>query len=424
MPFLIYNITITLFAIILSPLILALLLSTPRKRAGFWQKMGFYGKDKSSDKTIWVHAVSVGEVLAAKELIKKIKEKRADLEIILTTTTPTGMEVAKRSFDSMAQTLYFPYDFPWSVKNAIKRINPAVFITIDTEIWPNVIRGCKRHGAKVALTNGRISDKSYPSYMKWSFLINPLLAMVDLCLMQGDRDVDRIIAMGAKGDNVFLAGVMKFDREVLPVDEKRKEELRISVGISPLAKVFMLGSLHEGEEEAIKGAIKVKGEIENLSIVIAPRRVDDIGWIEKAISGTDLYVVRKSSIKIPPSVDEKRVLVIDTFGELSDLYAISDVVFVGGSLINHGGQNPIEPSAHGIAPMFGKDMKNFRDSAALLLEGGGAFIVESSDDISRHAVAVLKNDNERVSAGRRAREIVVKNRGATEKIAERILEGV
>ncbi len=420
MPYLIYNFLLYTGALILSPFIVWRLATTKKHRAGFFQKLGFY-PSRNIEKSIWIHAVSVGEVMAAEKLARKLAVKTPNFKIVITVTTPTGHEVATKKLSDIADILYFPYDFSISAKKAVQAINPATFITIDTEIWPNTMRACKRAKACVVLANGRISDRSYPRYKSLSWFFEAVLLNVDAFLMQGATDAKRIVEIGANPLRVKVTGSLKFDST--PVEaQANKEILKSSIGVGPNDKIFLLGSLHEGEEAAIRGAIKAREAFEGLKIVIAPRRIENIEWIEKALEGSDLTVTRKSCLPKVPQAEERSVLIIDTFGELSKLYSIADLVFVGGSLINHGGQNPLEPAGYGVAPMFGPSMSNFRDVAETLLNCGGAWRVTSEPEVADLAISLLNDPEKREKAGLSAKSAVDKNRGTTDITAEEILK--
>ncbi|VAX24570.1 hypothetical protein MNBD_NITROSPINAE01-619 [hydrothermal vent metagenome] len=420
MPYLIYNSLLYIGAFILSPLITWRLATTKKHRAGFSQKLGFY-PPRNREKTIWIHAVSVGEVVTAEKLARALSVKAPNFKIVITVTTPTGHEVATKKLSDIADILYFPYDFSISAKKAVQAINPAIFITIDTEIWPNVMRACKKAGACVVLANGRISDRSYPRYKSLSWFFKAVLLNVDAFLMQGETDAKRIVETGADPLRVKVTGSLKFD-STPPGTPADKETLKRLLGIGPNEKIFLLGSVHEGEETAIRGAIKAQTAFGELKIVIAPRRIENLGWIEKTLEGTGLTATRKSQMPKIPEAKEKSVLIIDTFGELSKLYSVADLVFVGGSLINHGGQNPLEPAGYGVAPMFGPSMSNFRDVAETLLGCGGAWRVENETEIENLALSLLNDPQKRKKAGASAKSAVDKNRGTTDRTAEEIVK--
>ncbi len=420
MTYIVYNLILSIGVIVLSPYIILRLATTAKYRAGFWQKLGFHSSNYET-RTIWIHAVSVGEVIAAEGLIREIAKQRPDKKIVLTITTPTGHEVAMQKVADIVDILYFPYDLPGAVRRAVKAINPELFMTVDTELWPNVIHWCQKVGASVVLVNGRISERSFPRYMKFSWFFKDTFKEFDIFLMQGALDMERIIKMGADPAKVELGGVLKFDMVTPGITDDEKINLLKSLGILDSEEVVFLGSVHEGEEEAIRGALKARVKRSSIRIVIAPRRIEDIGWIERAIAGSGLKVARKTSLAPNSPLSSNTVLVIDTFGELAKLYGIADIAFVGGSLIGHGGQNPLEPAVHGVAPMFGPDMSNFRDASRELLKSGAAWVVHNENEVEGKILSLLSDDEMRKKAGAAARATVERNRGVTAKMAKKIL---
>ncbi|MBI4667238.1 MAG: 3-deoxy-D-manno-octulosonic acid transferase [Nitrospinae bacterium] len=416
----IYNIGLLASLPLAAPYIGWRLLTRPEYRQDFFQRLGFR-TPVSGKRCIWIHAVSVGETLAAEPLIRLLSEKAPHIPITLTVSTPTGRKVAEEKLASMARILWFPYDFPGSARRAVSAINPSALVMIDTEIWPNVIKEVKAHGGKVALVNGRISDRSYPRYKKARWLLKSALARMDLFLMQGEEDARRLKDLGAGDAKVSVAGNLKFDKPHQPLDGRGRDELKMSLGLNRMEKVIFLGSIHQGEEAAIRAAFSAAERAGGARVVIAPRRVDDLGWIERSIPA-EYRLARRSQGKPAESPGVINVPVIDTFGELSRLYAVADVAFVGGSFISRGGQNPLEPAAHGVPVVFGPNMGNFRDAAAILLNSGGAHVAATEDEIIAKFVNLLADEAARAEAGRNAQKAVEANRGAVGKAVDAILE--
>ncbi|MBF0291601.1 MAG: 3-deoxy-D-manno-octulosonic acid transferase [Nitrospinae bacterium] len=416
----IYNAALTLAAPVIIPYMAARSLAKPAYRAGLSQKLGFKLPERGAP-CVWIHAVSVGEVMAAEPLVRAIHAKAPTLPITVTVTTPTGMDVAVKRFSEVARVLYFPLDFSWSARRAVFAINPAIYVTIDTEIWPNVMNVCSQAGARVVLANGRISDRSYPRYRKMKWLFGPALKNANLLLMQDDEDVRRITNLGADPSRSIVAGNLKFDGLPNPLTPEDRAATRASLGIGVNDGVVVLGSLHDGEEEAIQAFITARKRISNARLVIAPRRVDNIEWIEMALKNSGLTAVRKTAMGANPPINGSVVPVIDTFGELSRIYGIADVAFVGGSLIAHGGQNPLEPAAHGTPVVFGPDMRNFRDASKALMKAGAAVIVGSEREIADNFVSFLSDEARRKKAGAAGLDVINRNRGVADRMADRIL---
>jgi 3-deoxy-D-manno-octulosonic-acid transferase len=416
-----YNAALTLAAPAIIPYMVVRSLVKPAYRAGLPQKLGFNMPARGAP-CVWIHAVSVGEVMAAEPLVKAIRAKAPALPITVTVTTPTGMELALKRFSGVARVLYFPLDFVWAAKSAVTAINPSVYVTIDTEIWPNVMSLCAQAGAKVVMANGRVSDKSYPRYEKLKWLFEPALKKADLMLMQDAQDAERIISLGANPARVTVAGNLKFDGLAGPLSANEHASMRTSIGIGADEKIILLGSLHAGEEAAIRASISAREDFGTARLVIAPRRIEDITWIQNALEGSGLAAVRKSGMAGNPRIDPSIVPVVDTFGELSRLYAVADVAFVGGSLIRHGGQNPLEPAAHGTPVVFGPDMRNFRDICATLLKAGAGLMAQSEGELAEIFAKLLADKAARDKMGAAGLDVINRNRGVADMMAERILE--
>lgn len=412
-----YSLLARLLFIGVLPKMLYRLITSPAYRPGARQKLGF-DLPQQKEKTIWIHTVSVGEVLAVPPLIDLLSGHGK--KIVLTVTTPSGHRIAVEKLGDKTEIFYFPIDLTGAVARSVKAINPAIFATIDTEIWPNVLWAAKDHGAVTAILNGRISDRSYPRYLRFSLLFRTVLESVDLFLMQSQQDKDRIITIGADPASVTVAGNLKFDRAEEKIDDSKRESLRKALGILPDEKVVLLGSLHAGEEIAIASAAIALKNFGGGRMIIAPRRIDDIGWIEIELAKHNLTPVLQSKFIDNRAIDQSQVVVIDTFGQLASLYSIADVAFVGGSLIPHGGQNPLEPASHGVATIFGPSMENFAEATRALIAAGGAIQVEAGG-LESAMVELLSNIDKRKTMGDAARRVVEKNRGAAKLMAKKLL---
>ncbi|MDH5478331.1 MAG: 3-deoxy-D-manno-octulosonic acid transferase [Nitrospinota bacterium] len=395
------------------------MVSRPEYRAGFFQKLGYF-LPRQTKKTIWIHAVSVGETMAAAPLARMLCQRQSQFRVMFSTTTPTGQEVARAHLAPQANVFYFPFDLPGAAHRAVEAVNPAVLALVDTEFWPNVIHACAARGAPVALVNGRISDRSFSRYMKVKSLIKSSLDEVSLFMAQGPRDAERFLEMGATPDRVLAAGNLKFDQDTAPISREEKDGLRWSLGIGREDLVALLGSVHQGEEAAIAAAARVMRPGRRL--LIAPRRIDDLTWIEKTLAPYGMSIARRSANPSMEPGGHSLVPVVDTFGELNRIYAIADVAFVGGSLISHGGQNPLEPAGRGVPTLFGPDMSNFQEASAALVEAHGAFFATTEEEITRKLDSLLEDERQREEAGMAAKKVVQANMGATALAFERIME--
>jgi 3-deoxy-D-manno-octulosonic-acid transferase len=415
---LIYNAALYLGLPILAPALAWKMARQPAYRAGFFQKLGFF-IPRQTQKTIWIHAVSVGETMAALRLARLLARTQSKYRIMFSTSTPTGQEVAKRELAPDANVFYFPFDFPGATRRAAEAVNPAVLALVDTELWPNVIHACAKRGAAVALINGRISGRSFPRYKKYRRWIKPALEDISLVMAQSGRDLERFIEIGVAPQRAMLGGNLKFDQDTATISPEERGSIKKSLGIRPDELVIVLGSVHKGEEEAIGAAMGALRPGRRL--VIAPRRIENLDWIDSALRSHGAALVRRSANPIMPLADHTVVPVIDAFGELGKIYSAADVAFVGGSLIDHGGQNPLEPAGRGVPALFGPNMSNFQEASAALTAAEGAWIANSLEEIKRRMESLLSDEPARKLAGEAARNVVEANRGATALAAERIL---
>ena len=364
---------------------------------------------------LWVHAVSLGEALAVAPLLKELRARFPGRKIFVSTTTRTGQEMAAKRLGADG-TFYFPLDFAFACRRALAAIQPALVVIAETEIWPNFLREAKRAGARVVFVNGRISDRSLRGYRRWRFFVRRALSYADFFLMQTGEDARRLRELGAPPARVAVGGNLKFD---LPEPERPAflAELERAVQGAPLV---VAGSTMKGEEELLLDALLVSCEVKGPRpvLVLAPRHPERFEAVAQLLDARGLRVVRRSAWR----TDGQRpdVVLLDTLGELAGAYAAATVAFVGGSLVPHGGHNPIEPALWAKAVLFGPSMENFRSIARALVEAHGAFQVKSPQALGI-LLATLLNDPEACQrAGAAARAVVERERGASVRCAERI----
>ncbi len=377
-------------------------------RKGFFEKFGFYKRYYHTDKNFVVHCVSVGETLSAVPFLKKFSNKQKN--IVFTVTTKTGYEVARKNVSKFVQEIvFFPYDFPFAVNNFFNVIKPEAIIVVETELWPNLIFFARKLKIPVIFINGRISDRSYPNYLKYkkffkSFLDHPFF------LMQSDRDKERILSLGAKSSQVFVTGNIKYDLE-----KAGKYINKAEIGITDYDIILIAGSTHEGEEMLIINAFKeIKEQHKNLKLIIAPRHPERFEAVAALIEKSGLQYGRRSK------QDKIRdIFLLDTVGELFNFYSLADVAFVGGSLVNVGGHNIIEPASYGIPVIFGPYMQNFKDISEEFVSSNAGFCVDK-DNLVSIISELLNSEQKRMQIGNRAKEITIKNRGSLEKTIQLI----
>jgi 3-deoxy-D-manno-octulosonic-acid transferase len=357
---------------------------------------------RSGSGRIWIQAVSVGEVALCKSLVARLREKFPGRQIVISTITKTGNDLARKNFSKDAIIIYFPLDFLFIVKRAIALIKPSLYIMIETEIWPNLIKALSASGVPSMMINGRISDRSIGRYRLVRPFLKKTLEKIGIFCMQDDIDARRIMELGAPREKVAVTGNMKFDTAV-PAEIKDPGAVRATLGLNQGEELIVAGSTHEGEEDAVLGAFrKLSKEFAGLKLLIAPRHIDRAPAIRKTIESYGFG-------------SDPRVILLDRIGHLSEAYSAATIVFVGGSLIEHGGQNPIEPAYFSKPVLFGPHMFNFKYITAALLKEKAVMQVFSSEDLYEKLKLLLSDHNLRDTLGRRASKVVADNRGATDR---------
>jgi 3-deoxy-D-manno-octulosonic-acid transferase len=383
--------------------------------ANFPERMAFY-RTPAAAHDLWIHAVSVGETLAAHPVVDEIMRRRPSTTIVFTTTTITGQMQARKLFPHATVT-YFPLDFGASVKRFLAQHRPRVFATMETEIWPNVTRLSRARGLKLLLANGRISDRSFPRYQLFKPFVASVLRQYDRILARERTDRERFIAIGAPANVVETSGNVKFDY----VPDERPLEMgpRLETLIAG-RKVLVLGSTMAGEDESFMPELARFIAARNAFVIIAPRKAERFEIVAALLATTGIRFLRRSDWT-SGSAD---MLLLDTFGELAKVYRYATAAFVGGSLVpGGGGHNPIEPAAAGVPVSFGPHMSNFREIAEVFLRDGGAVESRSAGDVMAFAGRIFDDDDGvRRLMSESARRTVELNRGAAARTASHIVE--
>ena len=327
------------------------------------QRLG-YGPPRPGRPCGWIHAVSMGESIAAAPIVDGLRRLVPDLPLVMTTVTETGARVVTERFAGAVDHRFFPLDLPGAARRAVESINPAFVVCMETELWPNILRTLARRGIPVMIANGRVSDRSYPRYRAVRRLLRSVLADVRVFAMQSDEDARRILALGASPERVFVTGNIK--HEALPDAADAAERWQRLLGLGPSTPRWIAGSTHRGEEEIVLDAHgRLRAGLPNARLLIAPRHPERASEVVELVRRRGLGVVRRS--ELPRDRRADTVIVVDTVGELASMYSVSDVVFVGGSLVPGGGHNLLEPALRRKPVLFGPHTANFRESAALLL---------------------------------------------------------
>ena len=329
----------------------------------------------------WIHAVSVGEAIAAGPIVEELRRLYPELPLVMTTVTETGARVVRERYAGLAVHRYFPLDLPGAVRRVVGAIDPLFFVCMETELWPNVLRTLGQRGVPVMIANGRLSDRSFRRYRRVRTFVRRMLGDVTVFGMQTREDARRVIALGADPERVFVTGNVKTDAR--PDAAGVSDLWQRLLGLAPEEAVWIAGSTHRGEDEAVLEAhARARPSVTptRLVLVLAPRHLERVPEILALVATRGWSAVRRSQLPCPRS--ENTVVVLDTLGELAQLYSVASIVFVGGSLVPAGGHNMLEPALRRKPVLFGPHTENFRDAAALLLDAGAAAIVQDAADLA------------------------------------------
>jgi 3-deoxy-D-manno-octulosonic-acid transferase len=383
------------------------------------QRFGFVPLAPGPDR-FWVHAVSVGEVMAAVPLVAALRRRWPSTEVVVSTVTGTGAQVARTRLADAAATFVFPLDFVGATRRAVRRVRPRCFVALETELWPNLLRALATAGIPAVVANGRISDRSFRRYRRVRGLFRRVLDHVSLFAMQSEEDARRIIALGARPERVAVTGNLKMEA---PRADPGVESLWRRLLHLGDERVWIAGSTHRGEEAAILDAfLELRRDGGPLCLILAPRHPERAEEVEALARDRGLTPVRRSRLTAGAPRD---LILLDTVGELAALYAIADVIFVGGSLVPAGGHNVIEPALHAKPVVFGPHMQNFREAAALLLQAGAARQVPDAARLVPALRQLLADGEARRRLGEAAWHAVSAHQGACERTLEaleRLLE--
>ncbi|MCX5880937.1 MAG: 3-deoxy-D-manno-octulosonic acid transferase [Deltaproteobacteria bacterium] len=366
---------------------------------------------------LWVHALSVGEVLSAVSLARTLKQKYPDRSIVFSASTLTGFETASRLLQNdLNAVFYFPYDLIFSVRSVINRIHPALVVIVETDIWPNFLFEMKRRLIPVVLVNARLSDRSYSGYRRFSKWTSPVFQCFSFVCAQSGEDARRFMGLGLPADKVTISGNMKYDSTPDLVSENAIQYLRRILSGITHQKCLVAGSTHPGEEAILLDAYsRLKADIPALCLILAPRDIDRaIGICNLAVS-QGFAVELLTRMEGLTTLEPPDVVVVNTIGHLKTLYALCDVAFVGGSLINFGGHNPLEPAAFAKPILFGPHTSDVAESCNRLLAAGGAQVVRNATELVQATLTLLKSPEHFQEMGNNAFQILQKNRGALEK---------
>jgi len=421
-----YNILFFIVMTLGIPLIIPMVLISDKRRRTVLQRLGIARlpreltrkrPDTSEKKRVWIHALSVGEVLSSVPLVKGLKECSNTGEIVFSASTKTGFDIAKQYLANTVHSIfYFPYDLTFSVKHIVQRIDPAVVVIVETDIWPNFLFEMKKRQVPVILINARLSKKSFFGYKRLGlFAKQVFLNFFHICT-QSLEDAGRFQELGVPFHRITITGNVKFDVTHQIQSSQETDSLRQSMHIQNARKIFLAGSTHPGEESMLLDAFsRIKNQAGDLLLIVAPRNPERAGSVSRMFNSAGYSVGLMKELKKISSGKRLDVIIIDTMGLLKKLYAIADIAFIGGSLVNCGGHNPLEPAAFSKPIIFGHDMSDFADISRMLLDAKGAVRVKDAKDLYKALVSLMENDKRALEMGKNALGVLTANKGAVEK---------
>ena len=385
------------------------------------------GAPPAGSPRLWLHGVSVGEILAATPLVQELKALLPRAGLIITTGTETGQAVARHNFLPLgAYVCYFPLDLPWAVGRYLDYLRPQVFVALESEIWPNFLYQAHRRGVRLAMVNARLSDQSFRRFLKYQRYIIDILKLIDLVAAGSSGDYQRLRQLGIPADRLHLTGNLKYDRLFQAQDKPQIEEFReILQGGSGdrEAPVWLAASTHPGEEEAVLAAYEeLRAPYPALLLILAPRHPERAPELGRLLTRRGLPYQLWTRLKSGSETRRAPVVLVDTIGDLLSLYGAADIAFVGGSLVPHGGQNILEPAAQGRAPLYGPHLHNFRWAQKILEEAGAGILVKDATSLAAAARNLLDHPETRRDLGRRAQAALIPHRGAARRQAQLIAE--
>ncbi|MDH4203221.1 MAG: 3-deoxy-D-manno-octulosonic acid transferase [Phycisphaerae bacterium] len=418
------NILYSVALVLYSPKILYRRLFQNRYRGGWDQRRGFISRRHSDKPCIWIHAVSVGEVNATRTLMEQMAKQMPEYEVVISSTTDTGLVRAKALYTNDYAVFYFPFDFSWMMKRAFRRLNPAMILLMELEVWPNLASLAKEKNIPVVVVNGRLSDHSFPKYQKIRGITKAMFRKVSLVLAQTEEYAERFIDLGCAKDKVIVTSSLKYDTAQTDGGVEGADRLaeQIHFGKEPL---WVAGGTGPGEEKMILDAfamLKKLNGLENLRLAIVPRKPERFDEVAALIDAAGFGFVRYSVLKKDntETTGKPTVILGDTMGDLKKFYALATVVFVGRTLVPMGGSDMMEPTALGKCTLFGPHTFNFKQTVDALLKGRGAIQVTDEADLYEKTLQCLINPDFASCTAANGQTVIRQNQGATQKTLDAI----
>ncbi len=405
----------------LLPLVFLRLIILGFRISSYWsrwnERLGFLPSVKIDQPVFWLHAVSVGEVEAATPIIERVLSQLPQYQIVITTVTPTGAETVQRRFRNNARHFYLPYDLPFAVQGFIKQLQPSICVILETELWPNLYHYCNQKNIPIMLVNARVSLRSLAGYKKFPGLLKKTFDCVTYVLAQSKLDAERIVTIGCDSEKVSVTGNLKFDVNI-PSDICMKAK-SIKAEMFPNRPVWIAASTHDKEESLVLEVHKkILKKHNDCLLILAPRHTQRFNRVADLCDRSDLNLVRKSSdVKC---TKETQIYLLDTLGELQTYYACADIAFVGGSLVDAGGHNMLEPACLGLPILSGKYVSNFHEVSNLLLEAEALILVNDVSELVDKLTQLLSNVELRNQMGENAKNLVAMHRGSADYIIDKM----
>lgn len=423
-----YNLALHAALLLAAPAWIPWVLVSGKRRKNFLDRLGIRGGRipvPTGARRIWIHAVSVGETLSAVPLVRGIRNRLPDTEILLSTVTLTGQEVARKTLGEATDGIfYFPFDLPGVCARFLDRVRPGLLAILETEIWPNLIAECAKRRIPIVLLNGRVSERSMRGYARFRSWISGVLACLDRISVQTGEDAERVRALGADPARVFVTGNMKFDISAPSLRESEFFE-RLHRVQARGGSWFVAGSTHEGEEEAVLAALgRARAVNGSIRLLLAPRHPERFASVEELCRRSGWDVARRT--RVPPGEDlpDSPVILLDTVGELTAAYSAADIAFVGGSLAPKGGHNILEPALFGVPTIVGPHMENFREISEIFTSGKAMISVEDGERLAEVLAEWAADPAPFRSIGERGKRLLDDFRGATERNVEIVVSAL
>lgn len=417
---LLYNILFPVLLALALPYYLLRMVRRGGYARGFLQRVGIYDAALAARLAerprVWVHAVSVGETLVALRFMEGWRRKEPGVAFVLSVNTSTGRALAAKSLHPEDAMVYFPLDNPWVLARVFRFLRPACLILTECEFWPNLIRMACNRGIPVLLINGRMSDRSFRGYRRFRVLFRPVLRMIRFLCVQGAKDRERYMALGVDADRILVTGSAKYDVALQAAADLSVEEgILADSGLDRTDTILLGGSTWSGEEAVLLDLFaRLRGRFPALRLILVPRHAERRDEVVEGIRGRGLSYVQRSKGRVAAGAGKPDVVLADTTGELRHLYAIASVVFVGKSLTQHGGQNPIEPAACAKPVLVGPNMENFRDIMADFISADAMIQVRDAGELEMRIGELLADESMRSALGQKALGVVGRNRGSLE----------